>query len=461
MLQRKEHFFIFIIPIFFFSCEKKSQINSNEDNEYHFIEETIVLDQSGQVIETSIDINHFASSQDCQACHQQHFEEWSTSMHAHAFHDPIFFNLWTHERQHRPITGENYCVQCHAPSAFVSNYDLSQVVTINDIELLPAAAKEGISCQFCHNMVNTSESVYTEDNVAATAEYYLSVDKQVMFGSIENPESNEYHDSYYSDIYNNSGICLPCHSQFIRDMPIEATFEEWNSFPGFSMSDGSNCQSCHMKVQSDGHHDHSFVGVDFHDLSSPINFSSQEYLKIEELMESAAQLEFIGQSDSIVSQIEVNSILSIPIKVKSFTGHKFPSGTTFSREAWIEIKIEDINGNLIYSSGLISESSEDLDYNDEALLLFTSWLLDEQGDTIKVVSNAYGYIDNTLNTMGTRFHSYELFINENISGPLSISARLLFRPFKPYILSEFNPEFLPNIPIYEIDVITKQIDILN
>ena len=75
--------------------------------------------------------------------------------------------------------------------------------------------------------------------------------------------------------------------------------------------------------------------------------------------------------------------------------------------------------------------------------------------------HAYGYIDNTLNTMGTRFHSYELFINENISGPLSISARLLFRPFKPYILSEFNPEFLPNIPIYEIDAITKQIDILN
>ena len=132
-----------------------------------------------------------------QRTHQQHHEEWKNSMHAHSFNDPIFFNIWTHEK---PLTSENYCIQCHAPAAFVSNYDLSQVATINDIELLPAAAKEGISCQFCHNTVNTSESVYTEDNVAATAEYYLSVDKQVMFGPIENPESNEYHDSYYSDI---------------------------------------------------------------------------------------------------------------------------------------------------------------------------------------------------------------------------------------------------------------------
>ena len=68
-----------------------------------------------------------------------------------------------------------------------------------------------------------------------------------------------------------------------------STFEEWNSFPGFSMSDGSNCQSCHMKIQSDGHHDHSFVGVDFHNLSSPINFSSQEYLKIEEQADENAR----------------------------------------------------------------------------------------------------------------------------------------------------------------------------
>ena len=50
-------------------------------------------------------------------------------------------------------------------------------------------------------MINTSIDVYTEDNVAAVAEYYLSVDKEVMFGPIQNPQDNDYHESYYLPIF--------------------------------------------------------------------------------------------------------------------------------------------------------------------------------------------------------------------------------------------------------------------
>ena len=187
--------------------------------------------------------------------------------------------------------------------------------SINDISLLTEQVRDGISCQFCHNMINTSTDVYTQDNVAAVADYYLSVDKEVMFGPIQNPKENDYHESYYSNIYDNSGICLPCHSQFIRDMPIETTFQEWNDFPAFSMSDGNNCQSCHMQIQSDGHHNHSFPGVDFHDLTSPIDLSSQEYIKIMELMNSSAQLDFIGLLDTIVEDIQINSFYNGRIEV--------------------------------------------------------------------------------------------------------------------------------------------------
>ena len=447
--------------LLFFSCEKESQLGSDSSNNSDdSIEEIIVLGQDGEVVSTTIDIEHFASSQDCQNCHQQHFQEWNTSMHAHSFHDPIFFSLWSHEKINRPSTATNYCTQCHAPASFVSNYDLSEVTSINDIDFLPDPVKEGVSCQFCHNTVNTSIDVFTEDNVAAVAEYHLSVDKMIMYGSLQNPEENDYHDSYYSEIYESSGICLPCHSQYIRGMPIEATFQEWSSFPGFSMSDEGSCQSCHMKIQSDGHHDHSFIGVDFYDLTSPIDFSSQEYIKIVDLLESAAELEFIGQTDTLADQIELGSVLNIPIRVKSFTGHKFPSGTTFSREAWVELKVEDLNQNLIYSSGIVEEL-DDLDSSDENLLVFTSWLLDQEGNIISEASNAYDYIDQTLNTMGTRFHNYEISIEGEVEGPLTISARLLFRPFKPFILNNLNPELVPNIPTYEIDIITKEVDILD
>ena len=448
---------ILILSLFFISCEKESY-GSSDNNTPVFEEEEIVLDVNGNVIQTSIDINHFAPSQDCQSCHQQHYNEWSNSMHAHSFNDPIFFNLWIHERENRPNTGENYCVQCHSPSAFVSNQDLSNVLSLNDINQISDPIKEGISCQFCHNMINTSNDVYTQDHVAAVADYHLSVDKQVMFGPIQNPQQNDYHESVYSEIYNNSSICLPCHSQFIRGEPIEATFYEWNNFDGFAMSDATNCQSCHMKVQPDGHHDHSFAGVDFHDLTSPIDESDLGYIKIMELLESAVELEFLNQNDTLINEIISNQVLNIPLKVKSFTGHKLPSGTSFSREAWVELLITDANDNLIFSSGLINDNVETLDYSDENLLLFTTWLLDENGDTIREASNAHDYIDKTLGTMSTRFHNYQVPVNELIS-PISVSARMLFRPFKPYILNESNPDLMLNVPIYEMYQISKEINI--
>ena len=450
-----------IISFFITGCDKElNSANNNDSQNYVFDEELIVLDQDGNVIETTIDINHFAPSQDCQACHQEHYNEWQNSMHSHSFIDPIFMSLWNHEKEHRPNTGEKYCIQCHAPSAFVSSFDLSSISSLSDASNLDNAIKDGVSCQFCHNMVNTSTDVYTTDNVAAVAEYHISVDHEVMFGSIENPEPNSYHESYYSDIYDDSGICLPCHSQFIRGMPIEATFQEWASFDGFAMSDGASCQSCHMQLQPDGHHDHSFTGVDILDLSSPVDTSSDEYLRIMNLLETAVQLEFLGIQDTLSDSISAGEILNIPIKVKSFTGHRFPSGTTFTREAWLEINVIDALGNSIFSSGVLSNNYDNLNYEDEYLLFFSSTLIDQNGNEVLEASNAYDYIDNTLSTMGLRFHNYEINIPNNIEGPINISARMLLRPFKPDFLSYFNPELVVNIPVYEIANISKEIEII-
>ena len=454
MFYNKTYNFVILILITFFSCKKDSNVGNSPSNEFEdFVQETIILDDGGNVIETTIDISHFASSQDCQECHAQQYEEWHKSMHAHSFDDPIFFNMWTHEK---PLTSKNYCTQCHAPAAFVSNYNLDQVLTLNDISLLPDPIKDGVSCQFCHNAVNTSRGVETLDNFAAVAEYYLSVDKNVMFGSIQNPEVNNFHESYYSEIYSNSGICLPCHDQSIKGMNIETTFREWDDV--FGMGGLESCQSCHMPIKADGTHDHSFVGVDYHDLTQDLNTitTTEEYSKIMELMESSAQLEFYNISTDIVS----NNSLNIPIKVTSFTGHKFPSGTTFSREAWIELKVVDAGGNMIYSSGVV-DNFENLDYDDEKLLSFTSWLIDSQGNITNNISEVDTYIDNTLNTMGIRLHDYNIFIDDNAQGPLIVYARLRFRPFKPSVLAESNPSLVNNIPIYDISSISQSINILN
>ena len=62
--------------------------------------------------------------------------------------------------------------------------------------------------------------------------------------------------------------------------------------------------------------------------------------------------------------------------------------------------------------------------------------------------------------MSTRFHHYEVFIDDNMVSPLFISAKMRFRAFKPYILNEFNPSLMINVPIYDMHNISKQINIV-
>ena len=94
-------------------------------------------------------------------------------------------------------------------------------------------------------------------------------------------------------------------------------------------------------------------------------------------------------------------------------------------------------------------------------MAFTSWLIDSQGNITNNISEVDTYIDNTLNTMGIRLHDYSIFIDDNTQGPLLVSAKLRFRPFKPSMLSESNPDLVNNLPIYDISTISKEINILN
>ena len=73
-----------------------------------------------------------------------------------------------------------------------------------------------------------------------------------------------------------------------------------------------------------------------------------------------------------VANLNQGETLYIPITVTSLTAHNIPSGTSFSREAWIEALVEH-DGEIIYSSGLIDSNTSILDKDEEDLLLFTSF----------------------------------------------------------------------------------------
>ena len=53
----------------------------------------------------------------CMECHNQHYTEWSGSMHAYASDDPVFVAMNNRGQRETGNQLGTFCVQCHAPVA--------------------------------------------------------------------------------------------------------------------------------------------------------------------------------------------------------------------------------------------------------------------------------------------------------------------------------------------------------
>jgi len=416
------------------------------------------LDQNGNILNTEFDVSDFKSSDQCADCHSDHYNEWSSSMHSYSMKSPLFFSYKNQSNELHPVTGERFCMQCHNPVSYLTGTDLSNY---NNTETMQSAnidqvLKEGIGCDVCHTVTGISETVYAQENIAASANYKMYPLGNIKFGPIVDPEPNDFHSSYYLPTYKTSQMCLPCHDLVVNDVEAEITFTEWNRIPGFSMFGGVSCQECHMPVKENGYHDHRFIGVDM-DLEIPIS-ENPLFDDVSNLLSSAAEIAFVIDDDSLSHSVSPGDSLYIPISVKSLTAHSLPSGTSFNREVWLELIVYN-EGQIIFSSGGV-QSNESLDPQmNEDLLLFTSTMYDQNGELTNNITEIDSLANYSLLAYQERWKGYNIYIPSNSENEIFISARLLFRPFKPSFILNHHPEFMNNLPIFEIDTINATVNI--
>ena len=449
-IQLKEQNFFWITFEDFLGCE-----TIGPQYFYELPSKNYILNNSGDILSSEFNVSDFTSAFVCIDCHEQHYVEWSGSMHAYTMNSPVFFSYKEKNKEIHPGTGEKFCMQCHNPISFLTGTDLSMYDNVSEFQNsnIDQVLKEGITCDICHTKTGLSQTVHAQGNMSANAIYKMYPTGDIKFGSIQNPTPNDYHQSFYLPTYQSSQFCLPCHDLVINNIEAEPTFTEWNRIPGFSMFGGVSCQNCHMPVKDDGTHDHKFVGVDL-DLTIPIN-DNPSFLDVENLLSTSADIDFNILGEELLDQMPSGDTLSIPISVKSQTAHNFPSGTSFNREAWVEIKVIN-NNNLLYESGVV-ENHEDLNYNDDDLLVFKSYLYDENNNLTHNVTEVDSMVNFSLTPYQSRYKYYKIYLPEEIQGEVLVTARLLFRSFNPSFILDHHPEFINNLPIFEVDSISETI----
>src|SRR5450432_565313 len=136
----------------------------------------------------------------CGSCHQQHYTEWSGSMHAYASEDPLFLAL-NQRAQDEGHVGA-LCVNCHAPLAVRTGAttDGTNLATVPD-------RLKGVGCFFCHEA----------DQVTGTHNAALDLANDgVMRGDFADALPNSVHASVYSGLHDrsrleSSSLCGGCH----------------------------------------------------------------------------------------------------------------------------------------------------------------------------------------------------------------------------------------------------------
>ncbi len=285
----------------------------------------------------------------CKSCHENHYNEWSGSMHAYAGDDPIFRAL--NKKMLRETNGANptFCVQCHAPMAVREGATKDG----NNLDQLPASMR-GVTCYFCHGV----------DAVEGTHNNPLRLASDgVLRGGIADPVENKAHAAGYSALHDreqvdSAKLCGTCHD-IVSPLGahVERTYSEWQSslFANPQLGKQLTCGKCHTEGRSDVAanapgvglrtvHDHKMAGVDI--ALTPFAQTTEQRAAVQANLNATIVTKMCVRPGRLGTNVEVTID-------NGFVGHGWPSGAMPDRRAWLEVEAFLLDAST-FSSGKVS-----------------------------------------------------------------------------------------------------------
>ncbi|MEZ4655677.1 MAG: Ig-like domain-containing protein, partial [Candidatus Eisenbacteria bacterium] len=360
------------------------------------------------------DAEFFSDRTACSGCHGGYDPAvepdhgFQGSMMAQAARDPLFFACLTIAEQDAPSSGD-LCLRCHTPFGWLGGR--SNPTTG---ELLTASDRDGVSCHFCHRMV---DPIYDSgidppedvDVLAGIADVpgnyangqYVADPEDRRRGPFEDAAAP--HTFLASAFHRSSDFCGTCHdvsnpvfervggsdyapgpldeppNDFDSSvlLPLERTYSEWKNSefattgvyaPEFAGNkpDGivSTCQDCHMAdAQGRGCN---VPGTPLRD-DLPRHDLTGGNAWVPSIVEQAYPGEVDAQAladgaQRAISMLERAALLDVAVDpepngylatvtITNRSGHKLPTGYPEGRRMWVSLAAYDAADQIIYESG--------------------------------------------------------------------------------------------------------------
>jgi hypothetical protein len=341
----------------------------------------------------AFDSRSLSGSESCgtAGCHQQIVDEWSVSAHRWSAMDAGFQRIQAEMAKQNGPESTRYCGGCHDP---ISLFSGTKNVFTDELTSL-AGYKEGVSCLVCHSVRKT--------DVKGNANFVVARPRRYLFELRDGRGARFARDfliraypwAHTADLsktlFKTPEYCAACHKQFIDKevnnvgwVQLQNQYDNWRKSRWNHPGDATRtieCRECHMPLV-DSHDPASGDALDYNRTPNDGKHRSHRFLGANQIMPLMLKLPGAEEQVALVKkwlrgEIPIPEIadkwkqgpavgveLETPAEVapgekvtvravitSNKVGHDFPTGPLDIIQAWLEIKVTDPAGKVLFASG--------------------------------------------------------------------------------------------------------------
>jgi hypothetical protein len=341
----------------------------------------------------AFDPRSLAGSESCgqSGCHTEIYNEWKTSAHRYAAMDPIFQGIQNVMAKQNGPESTRYCGGCHDPISLFSGTKNIFVANLTS----QLGYNDGISCLACHSIQKTDIQGNANYTIAQPKEYLWQWSADRTAGAIARNflirTWPAQHNRLIKRLYKTPEYCAACHKQFIDAqinrvgwVQLQNQYDNWAASHWNHKGDPKKtveCRECHMPLvlsadpaagdtmdynrgpDDHKHRSHRFLaannfvptllhldGAD--DQVRGTNAWLQGHIDIPEIRNKWAQGPVVKVRIEAPPTVEAGK--SLPVRVvltSNKVGHDYPTGPLDMIQSWVELRVTDGGGRVIYTSG--------------------------------------------------------------------------------------------------------------
>lgn len=438
-----------------------------------YFEPSLSRTSTGNFIPAStLDMNQY-----CLKCHEDSHNDWADSVHRFSsFNNPTYLASVAETREvsmqrDGSVQASRFCAGCHDPVPFFSGaFDDPDFDMLNH-----PTAKSGITCTVCHAITHVNSNVGNADFTIEEPQHYPFARSenrilQWVNNQLVKAKPSFHRKTFLKPLHKTSEFCSSCHKVHL---PFALNhYKDWlrgqNHYDSWLLSGVSghgarsfyyppvaqtNCNECHMPQKASDDfgaqlnaetgelniHNHMFpsanTGMSWLRNRDEVTKAHQEY------MNGVMRVDIFGVRDGGTIDGELTAplrpqvptlkrgrdyLLETVIRTVKM-GHHFTQGTTDSNEIWLEVTAT--SGDTVI--GVSGQLSEDRTVDPWAHFV-NNFMLDKDGNRIDR-RNAQDifvalYKHQIPPGAGQTVH-YALNVPEDISQPVNVKVRLLYRKF--------------------------------